>query len=108
MTPEQLAVERDWLLEHGRTPEEVASMQAAATGFLQLRVAETVRRELTQALADAGRQLPMYHSISVIGRFDLWPIVDRFSPPKEATHHVTRAPTPAIHDGADGTPDASP
>jgi len=32
VTPAELAVERDWLLEHGRTVEEVEAMQRNADG----------------------------------------------------------------------------
>ena len=49
MTPDALAVERDWLLEHGRSLEEVMAMQRGADGKMEAATRtlrdETVRRD---------------------------------------------------------------
>lgn len=37
MTPDELSIERDWLLEHGRSVEEAEAMQAAPAAFTALR-----------------------------------------------------------------------
>lgn len=89
MTPAQLEVERDRLLEGGRTPETAGMMQAAAAGELQLRVAVTVREALVQRLVEARRDAGAWVGVPVsmdsvlematdiVGRVDLTPIVER-------------------------------
>lgn len=57
VTPDD--VERDWLLEHGRTPEQVARMQAAGVeGSHAARVVEHAH-DVVQFLGWGGQERPM-------------------------------------------------
>lgn len=97
VTLEQLAVERDALLTGGRTLETVGTMQAAAGGWLQLRVAVAVREELVRQLVAVRRNSSAWvgvpvsmesvleMAIDVIGRVDLTPIIESVSPPETRT-----------------------
>lgn len=93
MTPAQLAVERDALLVGGRTLETVGTMQSAAAGELQMRVAVMVREALVRRL-DVARveargwvgvpvslDAVMVMATDIIGRVDLTPIIESVSPP---------------------------
>lgn len=104
MTPAQLAVERDRLLEGGRTLETIGTMQAAAAGELQVRVAVAVRERLVSELMARLRdmrnpyeQAAFDFCAGVIGRVDLTPIIARLSSPETrigAPEHRPQGETP--------------
>jgi len=57
VTPAELAVERDWLLEHGRSVEEVEAMQRADELLAALRRLFAQHAELFETMETEGYRL---------------------------------------------------
>lgn len=82
MTPEQIQVERDRLLEGGRSLEEAMRMQAyagaEAEALLWTRGAVAAREACVRAVV-AGLDLPPTAVAQVLGRIDLTRLMPRFA-----------------------------